>query len=310
MKRTVRVLLRLVILCLFLFGTVSLPADSQSLLPQALQCPTASEPEAIALVRSAIAVLSPQISAVHLTGSITVADSQDSQGSVDLYASPSLEWREEVSTGKGRTAQVYVTGKRQGRDSKGATMHADRFPALGADFSPAHSLLSRVVAGDALAQYIGTESFAGLQSTHLRVYGAASCLKMVSAVSKSQRNPDALYAYEDVFLNPTDHTVAGIRYFHPAEPVTPIVPSICRAPDGTILQHPNVNGDLRRIDCSAAHAHIPLQIEVRFSDYRSVGTNQIPFQIDRVVHSKTIAHIQLNHAETVPDLTSELLTIK
>jgi hypothetical protein len=251
------------------FFTLSLegPAFSQQT--------TSSNPEAVALLQKSLAILSggQTISDITLSGTARrIAGSDDETGTATVKALASGAGRVDLSLSSGQRSEVEnlvatpPAGSWSGPDG---ISHAIVFHNLLSEpswFFPAFAIARRLSNSNFVVAYVGQETHDGEAVQHIFVSQTAPL-----------PNPPGGASYEHL---------TQVDFFLDATTLLPVAISFNIHPDNNAL--------------------LDLPVEIRFSDYRSINSTQIPFQVQKFLNNTLILDLQFANAQLNSGLTASL----
>lgn len=222
-----------------------------------------SDPSAIAWATRSIAVLTngQQVSGISAQGNVTRLPDQDS-GTVTLSASGLTDSRLDLSTTTGVRSEIRTSGNR-GPAGEWIDIEGQHHPFAqhncwtdAAWFFPALTMLSAYSDPTVVFTDLGQETHQGLTVEHIQVYRTFS-----------DKNPDIAKVLS---------RVSTVNYYLESQTAIPIAISFD--------VHPDKNEG----------AAIP--IEVRYSDYRRIGSVLVPFEVDEYLNRSPLIQISLTSA--------------
>ncbi|RZU29012.1 hypothetical protein [Edaphobacter modestus] len=268
--------------------------SSQGLLPDATR-----DARAISLLTSGVEEKT-NLSIVHLSGKITLLQGEQRVGTIDVYSSPKMRWREDIHVGGQSFSETYGNGLHIWRNLKTGESGRSAVLLSGSALFPAHAL-ARITQDKRLTiELVGPQPFA--ETTAIQVNALRKSNDTASnSLNVSQLEISDQSQKEEMFMDMSNQRLIGIRYQHVAESPNPIVPKVCRDSTGKLRAHP-AQPSLANLDCDIAHRQLLVPTEVRFADYRETSLGLIPFSVDRLEQGVRVAHIDIVNFEIIENM--------
>jgi hypothetical protein len=231
-----------------------------TLLSSAAQAPASASPQALQLLQSALAALSPNIKTqdVTLSGSAHyIAGSDDETGTATLKAIATGASRVDLSLSSGSRSEVRnlsgnpPAGTWSGPDGVSHRIAYHNLLNEPTWFAPVATVSRLVASPTSIATYIGAETLDVQQVQHISV----------------AQQPPALSLAADIFPHLTQ-----VDLYLDSSTFLPAAISFKIHPDNNEL--------------------IDIPIEVRFSDYRAVNGTQVPFHVQKFLNNGLILDFQ------------------